>query len=77
MQTAYDILRTVPGNSPAAIAGRCARAVRRANAWKVAAGRLTQADLRRWARRIEREAKAHPGDFAHWAGVLRDPGRLA
>ena len=67
----YSINATIKGNSAAAIAGRAGRMVRRSNQWKVTSGRMTQAQLRRWVRRIEADARANPVDFAHWEGVVR------
>ncbi len=66
-----NIDTSIRGNSRAAIAGRAARHVRVSNAWKVSAGHLSASKLRRWARRIEREARQAPEQFAHWAGVVR------
>ena len=64
-------MNTVKGNSPAAMAGRAAAMVRRANAWKVRDGRLSRRDLARWARKVETRCKANPADFAGWNGVVR------
>jgi hypothetical protein len=59
------------GNSRAAIAGRAARAVRRANRWKVSAGLITRHELRRWAQLVRKEAGENPARFTHWVGVVR------
>lgn len=56
------------GNSRAALAGRAARVIRRANTWKVRAGLLTRAGLTRWARSVERACLADPESFDHLTG---------
>ncbi len=65
------INHTIRGNSRAAIAGRAARAVRKANAWKVQAGLISKAGLRRWARSAAEMAARDPEAVAHWRGVVR------
>lgn len=62
---------SIRGNSRAAIGGRAARVVRQFNAWKVSAGVMSRAELRRWARNIARAAASHPEEFNHWSGVVR------
>jgi hypothetical protein len=62
---------SIKGNSAAAMAGRAAAIVRRANQWKVREGQLTRRELRRWARQVEARCKAAPAGFAGWAGVAR------
>lgn len=62
------------GNSPAAVAGRAARKVRAANAWKVKAGRLSRKQLAKSASAVERQCRAEPEAFRHWSGVFRREG---
>lgn len=59
------------GNSPAAIAGRVGARVRSLNKWKVRTGLWTRQELTRFAREMERAARAAPWEFAHWAGIIR------
>jgi len=65
------MVRHTPGNSPAAVARRAGRVVRRCNAWKVREGLLTPKELRRWVRSVETLARKCPESFTHWAGVVK------
>jgi hypothetical protein len=59
------------GNSPAAMAGRAAKVVRKNNRRKVAARLLSQSQLRRWAKSVEADCRINPWRYAMWRGVTK------
>ena len=62
---------SVKGNSPRAVSGRVGKTIRKANAWKVQAGLLTPAQLRRWVRSAEALCRVNPAEFLFWRDCWR------